>query len=64
MLLYLQYEKQTPLFDAVDSGNVEVIEALLSAGADPNIASSVSNYKIKNRVLFILNLFRVHVEVT
>ena len=65
MLLYLQYEKQTPLFDAVDSGNVEVIEALLSAGANPNIASSVSNYKIKeNRVLFILNLFRVHVEVT
>ena len=52
MLFYLQNENRTPLFDAVDSGNVEITETLLSAGADPNIASSVSNYKIKeNNVL-------------
>ena len=45
MLFYLQYEKRTPLFDAVDNGNLDIIEALLSAGANPNITSSVSNYK-------------------
>ena len=55
MLLYLQYGNRTPLFDAVESGNVEIIETLLSAGANPNITSSVSNYKIKeNRVLIEL----------
>ena len=55
MLLYLQYDNRTPLFDALESGNVEIIETLLSAGANPNIASSVSNYKIKeNRVLIEL----------
>ena len=55
MLLYLQYDNRTPLFDAVESGNVEIVEVLLSAGANPNITSSVSNYKIKkNRVLIEL----------
>ena len=47
MLLYLQYDNRTPLFDAVVIGNLDIIEALLSAGANPNITSSVSNYKIK-----------------
>ena len=55
MLLYLQYDNRTPLFDAVESGNVEIVEVLLSAGANPNITSSVSSYKIKeNRVLIEL----------
>ena len=55
MLFCLQYDNRTPLFDAVDSGNIEIVETLLSAGADPNIGSSVSNYKIKeNRVLIEL----------
>ena len=49
MLFYLQYDNRTPLFNAVDSGNVEIIEVLLSAGANPNITSGVSNYKIKER---------------
>ena len=47
MLFYLQYYNRTPLFDAVDNGNVDIVETLLSGGANPNIATSVSNYKIK-----------------
>ena len=43
MLLYLQYENRTPLFDAVESGNVDIVEVLLSAGADPNITREVNN---------------------
>ena len=55
MLLHLQNDNKTPLFDAVDSGNVDIVEVLLSGGANPNIASSVSDYKIKeNRVLIEL----------
>ena len=55
MLFYLQYANRTPFFDAVVSGSVDIVEVFLSAGADPNITSSVSNYKIKeNRVLIEL----------
>ena len=53
MLLYLQYDNRTPLFDAVDSGNIEIIETLLSAGANPNICSSVSDFKIKENKILI-----------
>ena len=55
MLFCLQYKNRTLLFDAVERGSVDIVEVLLSAGANPNITSSVSNYKIKeNRVLIEL----------
>ena len=48
--------------DVIDKGDVEIVEALLSARANPNI--TVRNYKIKeNRVLFLLNWCKVYMEI-